>query len=146
MWNCIKAARQWKSQFSFQFCSLLSEKFGNEQMQLLRRLLIAFCAVMQQSWSWEETGVRAAGRSLMSFPAWTAYKGQTPMLGEESAATWKDLLILCTLLCTFLTVPFHSSLNMCPKWLKICTMGTESIQNPLHFSLFVPLQPFAKII
>ncbi len=26
------------------------------------------------------------------------------------------------------------------------TVGTESIQNPLHFSLFVILQPFAKII
>ncbi len=26
------------------------------------------------------------------------------------------------------------------------TVGTESIQTPLHFSLFVILQPFAKII
>ncbi len=28
----------------------------------------------------------------------------------------------------------------------IYTVGTESIQTPLHFSLFVMLQPFAKII
>ncbi len=28
----------------------------------------------------------------------------------------------------------------------ICTVGTESIQTPLNFSLFVILQPFAKII
>ncbi len=28
----------------------------------------------------------------------------------------------------------------------IYTVGTESIQTPLHFSLFVILQPFAKII
>ncbi len=28
----------------------------------------------------------------------------------------------------------------------VCTVGTESIQTPLHFSLFVILQPFAKII
>ncbi len=27
-----------------------------------------------------------------------------------------------------------------------CTVGTESIQTPLNFSLFVILQPFAKII
>ncbi len=26
------------------------------------------------------------------------------------------------------------------------TVGMESIQTPLHFSLFVILQPFAKII
>ncbi len=29
---------------------------------------------------------------------------------------------------------------------KHCTVGTESIQTPLNFSLFVILQPFAKII
>ncbi len=29
---------------------------------------------------------------------------------------------------------------------KINTVGTESIQTPLNFSLFVILQPFAKII
>ncbi len=28
---------------------------------------------------------------------------------------------------------------------NICTVGTESIQTPLNFSLFVVLQPFAKI-
>ncbi len=28
----------------------------------------------------------------------------------------------------------------------IYTVGTESIQTPLHFSLFIILQPFAKII
>ncbi len=28
----------------------------------------------------------------------------------------------------------------------VYTVGTESIQTPLHFSLFVILQPFAKII
>ncbi len=37
------------------------------------------------------------------------------------------------------------------KWLvSVCmcvyTVGMESIQTPLHFSLFVILQPFAKII
>ncbi len=30
--------------------------------------------------------------------------------------------------------------------IHICTVGTESIQTPLNFSLFVILQPFAKII
>ncbi len=30
--------------------------------------------------------------------------------------------------------------------LYIYTVGTESIQTPLNFSLFVILQPFAKII
>ncbi len=29
---------------------------------------------------------------------------------------------------------------------KQCTVGTESIQTPLNFSLFIILQPFAKII
>ncbi len=32
------------------------------------------------------------------------------------------------------------------KNIYIYTVGTESIQTPLHFSLFVILQPFAKII
>ncbi len=31
-------------------------------------------------------------------------------------------------------------------YIYIYTVGTESIQTPLHFSLFVILQPFAKII
>ncbi len=31
-------------------------------------------------------------------------------------------------------------------YIYIHTVGTESIQTPLHFSLFVILQPFAKII
>ncbi len=31
-------------------------------------------------------------------------------------------------------------------YMYIYTVGTESIQTPLHFSLFVILQPFAKII
>ncbi len=30
--------------------------------------------------------------------------------------------------------------------MKLYTVGTESIQTPLNFSLFVILQPFAKII
>ncbi len=33
------------------------------------------------------------------------------------------------------------------KWpVSVYTVGTESIQTPLNFSLFVILQPFAKII
>ncbi len=31
-------------------------------------------------------------------------------------------------------------------YIYIYTVGTESIQTPLNFSLFVILQPFAKII
>ncbi len=31
-------------------------------------------------------------------------------------------------------------------YIYIHTVGTESIQTPLNFSLFVILQPFAKII
>ncbi len=31
-------------------------------------------------------------------------------------------------------------------WKLLYTVGTESIQTPLNFSLFVILQPFAKII
>ncbi len=41
--------------------------------------------------------------------------------------------------------------NMCMcavniYYAHIYTVGTESIQTPLNFSLFVILQPFAKII
>ncbi len=32
------------------------------------------------------------------------------------------------------------------SYIYIYTVGTESIQTPLNFSLFVILQPFAKII
>ncbi len=32
------------------------------------------------------------------------------------------------------------------RWIRDYTVGTESIQTPLNFSLFVILQPFAKII
>ncbi len=32
------------------------------------------------------------------------------------------------------------------NYYQIFTVGTESIQTPLNFSLFVILQPFAKII
>ncbi len=33
-----------------------------------------------------------------------------------------------------------------PSQSQAYTVGTESIQTPLNFSLFVILQPFAKII
>ncbi len=33
-----------------------------------------------------------------------------------------------------------------PTHFRLHTVGTESIQTPLNFSLFVILQPFAKII
>ncbi len=39
---------------------------------------------------------------------------------------------------------FYSSKKKKKKY--IYTVGTESIQTPLNFSLFVILQPFAKII
>ncbi len=32
------------------------------------------------------------------------------------------------------------------NFLYVYTVGTESIQTPLNFALFVILQPFAKII
>ncbi len=42
-----------------------------------------------------------------------------------------------------------SSLSKCINFfvlkIYIYTVGTESIQTPLNFSLFVILQPFAKI-
>ncbi len=39
-----------------------------------------------------------------------------------------------------------SAIQIILPWLYIYTVGTESIQTPLNFSLFVILQPFAKII
>ncbi len=39
----------------------------------------------------------------------------------------------------------HASITVI-QYIYIYTVGTESIQTPLHFSLFVILQPFAKII
>ncbi len=38
------------------------------------------------------------------------------------------------------------SLEVSPGLVEIYTVGTESIQTPLNFSLSVILQPFAKII
>ncbi len=35
---------------------------------------------------------------------------------------------------------------MATRDILVYTVGTESIQTPLNFSLFVILQPFAKII
>ncbi len=49
----------------------------------------------------------------------------------------------------WLTKYFFAPLYMCVYvyiYIYIYTVGTESIQTPLHFSLFVILQPFAKII
>ncbi len=45
-----------------------------------------------------------------------------------------------------LTHVFFWSRNKQTKNIYIYTVGTESIQTPLNFSLFVILQPFAKII
>ncbi len=36
--------------------------------------------------------------------------------------------------------------SMLENYHVLYTVGTESIQTPLNFSLFVILQPFAKII
>ena len=41
---------------------------------------------------------------------------------------------------------FHKWTDICESnILSLYTVGTESIQDPLNFSLFVSLQPFAKI-
>ncbi len=40
----------------------------------------------------------------------------------------------------------HIYVKVIVFYLFIYTVGTESIQTPLNFSLFVILQPFAKII
>ncbi len=45
----------------------------------------------------------------------------------------------------FLQLSYSKSLWYC-QYIYIYTVGTESIQTPLNFSLFVILQPFAKII
>ncbi len=42
---------------------------------------------------------------------------------------------LCMYVCVYVCVCVY-----------VYTVGTESIQTPLNFSLFVILQPFAKII
>ncbi len=49
------------------------------------------------------------------------------------------------LLFVFWPSSLSCSKNSCLLKLKY-TVGTESIQTPLNFSLFVILQPFAKII
>ncbi len=51
----------------------------------------------------------------------------------------------------FSTCPYLYICNSCIFvyvyiYIYIYTVGTESIQTPLNFSLFVILQPFAKII
>ena len=55
-------------------------------------------------------------------------------------------------LAMYLPIPVHPALVQTELMLKITmlkiflyTVGTESIQTPLNFSLFVSLQPFAKI-
>ncbi len=44
-----------------------------------------------------------------------------------------------------MTISIHVIYLFIP-YKKIYTVGTESIQTPLNLSLFVILQPFAKII
>ncbi len=41
---------------------------------------------------------------------------------------------------------FRLNFNFYSRLINAHTVGTESIQTPLNFSLFVILQPFAKII
>ncbi len=47
---------------------------------------------------------------------------------------------------TIRQLPVPELLNSNVDFLRSYTVGTESIQTPLNFSLFVILQPFAKII
>ncbi len=46
---------------------------------------------------------------------------------------------------SYRTVQYKYAYRYTPN-IYIYTVGTESIQTPLNFSLFVILQPFAKII
>ncbi len=48
--------------------------------------------------------------------------------------------------CPILTPVWLLSRRLFCVRIYIYTVGTESIQTPLNFSLFVILQPFAKII
>ncbi len=58
-------------------------------------------------------------------------------------------IYICMYICMCVYVYMYVCICMCVyvyMYVCICTVGTESIQTPLHFSLFVILQPFAKII
>ncbi len=47
----------------------------------------------------------------------------------------------------FFSLPIRGRDTVYIDWtMQVLTVGTESIQTPLHFSIFVILQPFAKII
>ncbi len=56
-----------------------------------------------------------------------------------------DLLLLLSLFIMAIQIWFVIS-NIQHVYMYACTVGTESIQTPLNVSLFVILQPFAKII
>ncbi len=56
-------------------------------------------------------------------------------------------LLIKMLMCQILIFPaVYIYIYIFYIYIYIYTVGTESIQTPLHFSLFVILQPFAKII
>ncbi len=72
-------------------------------------------------------------------------KGQYTILPVTSKPTYAQISSVFF----FNTLIFNT--NECNNiyiyiYIYIYTVGTESIQTPLNFSLFVILQPFAKII
>ncbi len=52
-------------------------------------------------------------------------------------------MCVCVCVCVYVYICVCVCVCVC---VCIYTVGTESIQTPLNFSLFVILQPFAKII
>ncbi len=60
----------------------------------------------------------------------------------------KVVICLFIIFLFYLFYVIHTLFYRCLMYLKIYiyTVGTESIQTPLNFLLFVILQPFAKII
>ncbi len=81
-----------------------------------------------------ERGAELSGADCCDFERWSGGSKHPRERGAEIlTAQLRSHALGCTHFCEIL-------------YIYIYTVGTESIQTPLNFSLFVILQPFAKII
>ncbi len=65
---------------------------------------------------------------------------------DSSARIGVSILKLVLVPFRYFSIDIYRNIDIFDNTSSKHTVGTESIQTPLHFSLFVILQPFAKII
>lgn len=109
-------------------------------MVVLRSLELRRCSCRSVSWEPSVPSCRTLKlimRRNWSESSWLQPDELSQTDSSESAATWKDLLTLCTLLCACCTVRFHRNISTIPNDWKNKPNNANGTVNASEYSLML---------